>query len=39
MTTTNITLKINEVIEEMKLVYKNDNRPWIIGYIVFRYRI
>lgn len=32
MTTTNITLKINEVIEEMKLVYKNDNRPWIIGY-------
>lgn len=23
---------INEIIEEMKIVYKNDNRPWIIGY-------
>ena len=27
-----INIKINEVLEEMKLVYKNDNRPWIIGY-------
>lgn len=25
-------VKINDVIEEMKIVYKNDNRPWIIGY-------
>ena len=25
-------VKINDVIEEMKVVYKNDNRPWIIGY-------
>lgn len=32
MTTNDINIKINEVIEEMKLVYKNDNRPWIIGY-------
>ena len=31
MTTNDINIKINEVIEEMKLVYKNDNRPWIIG--------
>ena len=27
-----INIKINEVLEEMKVVYKNDNRPWIIGY-------
>ena len=32
MTTNDINVKMNEVIEEMKLVYKNDNRPWIIGY-------
>lgn len=32
MTTNDISIKINDVIEEMKLVYKNDNRPWIIGY-------
>ena len=32
MTTNDINIKINDVIEEMKLVYKNDNRPWIIGY-------
>lgn len=32
MTTNDINIKINNVIEEMKLVYKNDNRPWIIGY-------
>lgn len=24
--------KINQIIEEMKMVYKNDKRPWIIGY-------
>ena len=23
-------VKINDVIEEMKVVYKNDNRPWIV---------
>jgi len=27
-----IQTKINNIIEEMKIVYKNDNRPWIIGY-------
>lgn len=27
-----IQSKINNIIEEMKIVYKNDNRPWIIGY-------
>ncbi|WP_300902382.1 DNA phosphorothioation system sulfurtransferase DndC [uncultured Clostridium sp.] len=32
MTTNDINVKINNIIEEMKLVYKNDNRPWIIGY-------
>lgn len=24
--------KINIILEEMKMVYKNDNRPWVIGY-------
>ncbi|NFP90184.1 DNA phosphorothioation system sulfurtransferase DndC [Clostridium sporogenes] len=24
--------KISNILEEMKLVYKNDNRPWVIGY-------
>lgn len=24
--------KLRDIIDEMKLVYKNDNRPWIIGY-------
>ncbi|CAH2213359.1 DNA phosphorothioation system sulfurtransferase DndC [Tepidibacter aestuarii] len=23
---------LNFILEEMKMVYKNDNRPWIIGY-------
>lgn len=32
MTNNDINIKINDVIEEMKLVYRNDNRPWIIGY-------
>lgn len=27
-----IETKIKTIIEEMKIVYKNDNRPWIIGY-------
>lgn len=27
-----IQTKINNIIEEMKIVYKNDPRPWIIGY-------
>ena len=27
-----IQTKINKIIEEMKIVYKNDPRPWIIGY-------
>ena len=25
-------VKINSIIEEMEMVYKNDARPWIIGY-------
>lgn len=24
--------KINDILDEMKMVYKNDNRPWVIGY-------
>lgn len=24
--------KVNEILEEMKMVYKNDKRPWVIGY-------
>lgn len=24
--------KVNDIIEEMKMVYKNDKRPWVIGY-------
>ena len=28
----NLELKVEKIIEEMKLVYKNDNRPWVIGY-------
>ncbi|WP_461615240.1 DNA phosphorothioation system sulfurtransferase DndC [Clostridium sp. Marseille-QA1073] len=24
--------KINYILEEMKMVYKNDKRPWVIGY-------
>lgn len=24
--------KVNDILEEMKIVYKNDNRPWVIGY-------
>lgn len=27
-----IKTKINNIIKEMEIVYKNDNRPWIIGY-------
>ncbi len=24
--------KLSNILEEMKIVYKNDNRPWVIGY-------
>ena len=24
--------KVNDILEEMKMLYKYDNRPWIIGY-------
>lgn len=24
--------KVNDILEEMKIVYKNDRRPWVIGY-------
>lgn len=24
--------KLDEILEEMKMVYKNDTRPWVIGY-------
>lgn len=28
----NLDTKVNNILEEMELVYKNDNRPWVIGY-------
>lgn len=28
----NIKTKIDRILKEMEIVYKNDNRPWIIGY-------
>ena len=27
-----LQIKVNDILEEMKIVYKNDNRPWVIGY-------
>lgn len=27
-----LQIKINDILEEMKMVYKHDNRPWVIGY-------
>lgn len=27
-----IKTKVDRILKEMKIVYKNDNRPWIIGY-------
>ncbi len=27
-----IKTKVENILEEMKMVYKNDNRPWVIGY-------
>lgn len=27
-----LQIKVNNIIEEMKIVYKNDKRPWVIGY-------
>lgn len=32
MSSLNINNKLNNIIEEMTLVYKNDSRPWVIGY-------
>lgn len=32
MSSLNINDKINNILEEMKRVYKNDSRPWVIGY-------
>lgn len=29
---TELKQKINDIIEEMIMVYKHDNRPWVIGY-------
>lgn len=29
---TELQNKIKDILEEMKMVYKNDNRPWVIGY-------
>lgn len=29
---TELQQKFNDILEEMKLVYKNDARPWVIGY-------
>lgn len=28
----NLQIKIDDILEEMKMVYKNDKRPWVIGY-------
>lgn len=28
----NLQNKVNKILEEMTSVYKNDNRPWVIGY-------
>jgi DNA sulfur modification protein DndC len=27
-----LKIKIDNILEEMKMVYKNDTRPWVIGY-------
>ena len=27
-----INTKVNNILDEMKMVYKNDKRPWVIGY-------
>ncbi|MDU1069685.1 MULTISPECIES: DNA phosphorothioation system sulfurtransferase DndC [Clostridium] len=27
-----LQIKIDDILEEMKMVYKNDKRPWVIGY-------
>lgn len=27
-----LQLKFNNILEEMRVVYKNDDRPWVIGY-------
>lgn len=32
MIKTNIKEKVEHILEEMTRVYKNDNRPWVIGY-------
>ncbi|NOW91085.1 MULTISPECIES: DNA phosphorothioation system sulfurtransferase DndC [Clostridium] len=29
---TELQLKVNDILDEMKKVYKNDSRPWVIGY-------
>lgn len=29
---TELQQKVNDILEEMKMVYKHDNRPWVIGY-------
>ncbi|KEH96708.1 DNA phosphorothioation system sulfurtransferase DndC [Clostridium massiliodielmoense] len=29
---TELQHKVNDILQEMKTVYKNDNRPWVIGY-------
>lgn len=28
----NLEQKVNLILDEMEMVYKNDNRPWVIGY-------
>ncbi|MDZ5252126.1 DNA phosphorothioation system sulfurtransferase DndC [Clostridium sp. LIBA-8841] len=32
MSSLNINDKVNNILEEMTRVYKNDSRPWVIGY-------
>ncbi|MBE6047490.1 MAG: DNA phosphorothioation system sulfurtransferase DndC [Clostridium sp.] len=29
---TELQQKVNYILDEMKMVYKHDNRPWVIGY-------
>lgn len=32
MNNIDLKTKLDNIIEEMKIVYQNDNRPWVIGY-------
>ncbi len=32
MSNIDLNTKLDYILEEMKMVYRNDNRPWVIGY-------